>query len=288
MGARNPQSVGGEPALTPPSPTRTAPGSGSCTQQDGWRAAAGALLIKTFILHFFVVCTEPPKACDGPGLGRHGEGGGPAPAPGASGAGIHTNTGGGARAGEECIEAFPGRKGGAETFVLHQLPRGLEPHTGGCGQESGLNPSRGGGARRGGVKWLRWGSPTALQCQPPSSGEPGGSVCVALAQGRANKGATAGRLGGGSRPGGGGGPCARAGRGHRAGGTPGAASAAPQPERGSVPSPSRGLEASWGEQRARPRSRPFFTQICSPRAASAPWCSWTWAAPGGSPEPGSR
>lgn len=287
MGARNPQSVGGEPALTPPQPYKNSPRVRVLHPAGRLAGSSWGFVNKNIYFAFFCCLYRTAQSLRWAGAGPARGGAGPSSGSGGIGCGDSHKHWGGARAGEECIEAFPGRKGGAETFVLHQLPQGLEPHTGGCGQESGLNPSRGGGARRGGVKWLRWGSPTALQCQPPSSGEPGGSVCVALAQGRANKGATAGRLGGGSRPGGEGALC-QGREGAQGGWDPRGCLCHPAAGAGFSAESVLGPEASWGEQRAQPRSRPFFTQICSPRAASAPWCSWIWAAPGGSPEPGSR
>lgn len=88
-----------------------------------------------------------------------------------------TQTRGGARAGEECIEAFQGvcvGGGGAETFILHQLPQGLDPPGGGTDWSLGLNPSRGGG------KWLQRETQISPPSPPPSSGEHWGSVCVVL------------------------------------------------------------------------------------------------------------
>lgn len=78
------------------------------------------MLIKTFILHFVVVCTEVPNTCECPGL-AHG-GGGQLQLPGAldgGGGGSHKHR---AWAGEECIESLLG--GWAETFVLRLLPHG--------------------------------------------------------------------------------------------------------------------------------------------------------------------
>lgn len=119
--------------------------------------------------------------CPKPALGqgwanKKWRGGGPALAPGASDMGIHTNTGGGAGWGgvyrglSRCVCGG----GGAETFILHQLPQGLDPPGGGTDWSLGLNPSRGGG------KWLQRETQISPPSPPPSSGEHWGSVCVVL------------------------------------------------------------------------------------------------------------
>lgn len=202
---------------------RGSPRSGSSTQSvAGGAAAAWALLIKTFILHFIVVCTELPKACAGPGLGQRGAGG-PALAPGASDVGV-TQT-----LGRSVLRPF--EVGGLKHSFFTSCPKGwTPPGGGGRGLESGTEPLSGWG------EVVAKGGPNPAP-PPPGSGELGLSV-----RGAAGPGAQEPRKEGA-------GPRAMGRRGRRAGGAPRAAP--PQPEWGSVPSPSRARRRR-GEQRAQP------------------------------------
>lgn len=143
---------------------RGSPRSGSSTQSvAGGAAAAWALLIKTFILHFIVVCTELPKACAGPGLGQRGAGG-PALAPGASDVGV-TQT-----LGRSVLRPF--EVGGLKHSFFTSCPKGWTPPGGGGADWSlGPNPSQGGG------KWLQ--REARIRPPPPAAGS-WGSVCVVL------------------------------------------------------------------------------------------------------------
>lgn len=237
---------------------RGSPRSGSSTQSvAGGAAAAWALLIKTFILHFIVVCTELPKACAGPGLGQRGAGG-PALAPGASDVGV-TQT-----LGRSVLRPF--EVGGLKHSFFTSCPKGWTPPGGGGADWSlGPNPSQGGG------KWLQ----REARIRPPPPRQRGaGAQCAWCC-----------RAGGaGATKGGGRAPChgeegAQGRRGPQ--GRPPTAGVGFSAE--SVPGP----EASGGAASAA-LTPSLFTRICSPRAASAPQCSWIWGVPGGIPAPGSR
>lgn len=191
------------------------------------------------------------------GAGPTGSGG-PSSGSGGIRRGGHTNTG------EECIEAFRG--GGAETFILHQLPQGLDPPVGGGrGLESGTEPLSGWG------EVVAKGGPNPA---PPPRQRGAGAQCAWCC-----------RAGGaGATKGGGRAPChgeegAQGRRGPQ--GRPPTAGVGFSAE--SVPGP----EASGGAASAA-LTPSLFTRICSPRAASAPQCSWIWGVPGGIPAPGSR